>query len=1141
MCISIIYSQGIYGFRQKSLWVSKHQTIVIDSLVIIPGSFSFISETEMDTSLFYIDYLKSSIQLKPDSDRDSIYIIVQYQTLKIHTNHSFQKKNKSFLFSKMEDPQQFFRIQESKTNSPWLYTDSELNRSGSISRGISAGNNQNVIVNSDMNLQLNGKLNESFNIRAAITDRNIPLQPDGHTQQLQDFDQVYIQLYNKTTQISAGDFELKNEPNHFLRFNKKLLGGALEHTQILKDSSNLQIKTAISVSKGKFIRQEIKPIDGNQGPYKLVGENNEPFILVLAGSEKVYIDGVLKVRGELNDYTIDYNMGEIYFSPKSIMTKEKRIIVEFEYSDKNYSRTFTHNHLEYNTLKNRSFISYYAEKDLKNQSIQPQLDDAQKFFLSTIGDRTSDALYLNIDSLAFSSNEIRYKKIDTLVNGIYYDSVFVYSTIPDSAFYRIGFTQVGKEKGNYILESNLANGRVFRWIAPHNGLPQGDYEPIMALNPPKHTQILSIGNVLKIGKKAQLKTEMAYSSLDKNTFSKLDSKDNHGLAGLVEYNIIHKIMTKDTAHIWSLKGDVAYEYVSGNFNEIEPFRDVEFARNFGLTNLILQSRQHSGRMKISIQNKDHLFSWGIQNMIIEEQYSGFQNQWNHRSKYKRFSVFNDGFYLSAKRDSLANKLLNYKSEINYDFKILKAGVILSGEENLQKNSTTDSLISNSNGFNQIEFYVSQRDSSKFEYRFHYLTRTDQIPDKKDLVTESHSDELGFKWSSIKHDNHNLNSTLIYRNRVFRDTIYGQSESNLGSTIDYSGLFLKKTIKLNTFYEASGGQEQKRDFYYLKVAKGTGNFVWKDYNGNNIEELDEFEQAVFADEGEYIKLWRMTNDYIQTYNSRFSQNLQFSAPLDWHKRKDFKGFIARFSNHINIRSDKKLQNNALMAYNPFAFAISDTDLVSINQSLRNSFVINQRSPLWSHEFIYATGTSKMFLTGGFEKRLYENFNNVLRIVFFKKITSKTDIGIGEKQYFSDQFSVRNNKIKHHSLDQSSNILFSNNFRWVLGYKYSEKKNETNQMEKLFSTTISSELSYNITNKGILNWKVSLIKNDFHGNPNQSIAFEMMEGLVDGVNFITSINIQTNLGQNLQLNGNYEARFSETSKIIHTGNITLRAYF
>jgi hypothetical protein len=213
-----------------------------------------------------------------------------------------------------------------------------LDYSGSFSRGISVGNRQDLILNSGFNLQVGGKIGD-VEVSGAISDNNIPLQPEGNTQQLQDFDRIFLQFKLRKSFLTAGDYDLKKpEGSYFLNYYRRLQGAQVG-TAFKVGAGEMSTDASFAISRGTFTRNIFDGQEGNQGPYRLKGANGETFIIVIAGTEKVFMDAELLKRGADFDYVIDYNLGEIIFTNKRLITKDKRIQVEFSYSDLDYLRT----------------------------------------------------------------------------------------------------------------------------------------------------------------------------------------------------------------------------------------------------------------------------------------------------------------------------------------------------------------------------------------------------------------------------------------------------------------------------------------------------------------------------------------------------------------------------------------------------------------------------------------------------------------------------------------------------------------------------------------------------------------------------------------------------------------------------------
>src|SRR5690606_7237074 len=125
---------------------------------------------------------------------------------------------------------------------------------------------------------------------------------------------------------------------------------------------------------------------------------------------------------------------------------------------------------------------------------------------------------------------------DTLVNGVVYDSVFVYVGQPDTvSVYNLGFSYVGEHKGNYVISGMQTNGRSYAWVPPEQGVPQGAYAPVVLLVTPKKHQVFTLETSYQIDSFKHLSVELAASNYAPNLFSQIDKDQHWGFAGKTRY------------------------------------------------------------------------------------------------------------------------------------------------------------------------------------------------------------------------------------------------------------------------------------------------------------------------------------------------------------------------------------------------------------------------------------------------------------------------------------------------------------------------------------------------------------------------------------------------------------------------------
>jgi hypothetical protein len=1123
-CVAFGFGQEKNNAFKSKKFAYTNKEILIDSLVLHPNSFKIfnLKQQEIDTSYYIFNYQTKKLVFKKvfsDSIRVQYYQLPNFLT-KTYTIYDEKKivpnENGRFLTFSENTKKQLPIFNGLQTN-------------GSISRGITVGNNQNTVLNSNLDLQISGKLSEDITLKASIQDSNIPLQEGGYSQKIDEFDQIFIELSAKNWNIRAGDLFLENRKTSFLNFNKKVQGLS-SHFNWGNTKKN-DLFFAASLVRGQYARSNFTGQEGNQGPYKLRGNNGELYVLIISGSERVYVNGILKERGENKDYIIDYNAGEIIFNATFPITSEMRIVMEYQYSDRNFTRFLSYGGFQHESDKFTIGAYVYNENDIKNQPLQQSLSENQIQTLQLAGDDTN---LMNTPSAfedSYSENKILYKK--TIVNNT---EIFVFSTDNTQTLYQVKFTLLGNNLGNYILASSNTIGKIYEYIAPISGVPQGIYEPIVKLIAPTKIQIATIVSSFSPTEKTEIETEIAISNYDENLFSNLDDSNNQGIA--TKLNLNQQLFSKGI----QVQSFATINYIQENFKPIERLYNIEFNRDWNSTNPIGNQTLLVGGIQFNSVQKDTTTwktfgKYQFEKLDFSKNFSGNKHAFQTYAKNKSWIFQTQTSLMNSKTDYSTSTFLRSQNGIKYHFKKNYVGTNFRHENSKEIFIQTQKLSNFSQKFSEFGSFIGRGDSTDVYTEIGYLIRHNDSIKNNFLQRVNTSFSTYLKSQIIKNEKRNLGVFINYRSLKFMDD--RATEPSINSRFNYSDSFFNQLIQSTTFYENNSGNIAQQDFTFLEVDAGRGIYMWNDYNNNNIQELQEFEIATFSDLAKYIKIFLPNQIFIRTYQNKFSQTLTFNGNMLQNKT-GFKKFLSKFYNQTSLIIDKKITRNSnTFEWNPFS--IPEENLIGLNNNFRNSLFFHKGKQRNSVTYTYNSSSTKNILNFGSQENYIKNhqFQYVHLVQKFWLFHFETNIT--SLNSISDNYVSRNFNISAIEMRPKVAYIFNKNASWEIFYENNSKQNTIGNLESLKQQQFGTSFNWN-TEKGFtLNGIFTYINNNFTGSTSSPVGFQLLEGLQNGKNSTWQLIFQKNITQFLDISLNYNGRKSETSQVVHTGTIQLRAFF
>ncbi|MBL8027965.1 MAG: hypothetical protein JNL74_16205, partial [Fibrobacteres bacterium] len=311
---------------------------------------------------------------------------------------------------------------------------------GSKTLGVTVGSGGALAVNQTLDLSVYGEIAKGIEVRARLADQNLPFRSEGSTESIREIDKILIEVRSGRRGLTLGDMVFADNRSRFASYEKKIKGIKGESR-----GSSYSADAGVALSDGKFHSYIFQGEEGRQGPYIIVDAEGRSAPVVLSGTERVFINGRLKVRGEGNDYTMDYTSGRLTFTPRCLITADDRIMVEFEYMDSEYQKSIiaASGRADFFDKKLSLTFSGLRESDDYSSPAAGELSEEELTSLRNAGDsaaadgrgariitRDSVALYRGFYTIESSDSHYVYhppKDTTLFRNRILYDVSFLYT------------------------------------------------------------------------------------------------------------------------------------------------------------------------------------------------------------------------------------------------------------------------------------------------------------------------------------------------------------------------------------------------------------------------------------------------------------------------------------------------------------------------------------------------------------------------------------------------------------------------------------------------------------------------------------------------------------------------------------------
>ena len=1028
-----------------------------------------------------------------------------------------------------------------------------LQRNGSIMRGVTIGSNRDAALTSGFRLQLAGPLAEDVNVVAALTDENSPIQPEGTTQSLREVDKVAIDVSGRTYAVTLGDFVYSRDREAggmFGVIERKFQGArAVMHFDALPAHAwKSEVGVVGASSGGRYHTNRFQGSEGNQGPYRLTGRYGEPRIVIIAGSERVTVNGERMTRGEIQDYVIDYGSGEITFTSRRLITAAARIVADFEYADRQYARNVVGASVSSSSPDNRVMVrgSILQESDDDNSPLEVNLDAAARDILRRSGaDRLSASLsgvqYAGIDSVS-GFGRGQYIRIDSVISGRVV-SILRFAPGDSLALFSAAFSPVDAVPADSAGYNRIKTGEY-----QFAGLGKGSYMPIRFIPLPQQQRLINTEVKVQLLKGLALSAEVAGSLNDRNRLSTLDDGSSQGSASVIGITYADPDAVLGRASLGALKASYVQRTIEAEFIAPDRINDAEFERRWDLP-AIRASQEVLREARVSLSPLPDIQSSATYGRVertgdVTSDKAGIDASFDDSSSF-RLAGGAERIRRTLTVSDLRSEWLRRHGNASVLSAWGRPGTRVMHEERRERLGSGGVLIAGSFRYLEIAPRIESAGSDKLTWSAEVQMRTEDSTSSGALRRAFNALTQLYEGQWTASDA--LSSSLSLS---FRSTSFSQEFRQRGNADQRTMLVrsqtrlspLRRGLETDIFYEFSNQRSSRLERVFARVAQGTGNYAYRgDLNGNGIADEDEFAPVRF--DGDHIVLIVPGETLIPVNDVKASLRLRCAG-----SKFDLPLWMRSLSTETYLRVEERSTDSD--ASNIYALRLSgflkQSSTLTGSQVATQDVHVNEYDPDLSMRLrVQEKRGLTQFLQN--PERTYGNERSIrIRAKLGAELANQTDVAVRRDRLLSDGSNPRERDLTLQTLQ--SDFTYRIERQWEAGWSVGAGTAGNAHPAARGSADMNDQsvrIVYGIPGSGQLRAEIrreevvhAAVRN---GSLAQSPQFEMTEGRVAGKSWMWQVNTDLRMTDLIQVTVSYLGRKEGEGKIVHTARAEARAVF